>query len=190
MLTEEQGQVLVRLARQTIEIQLGVAPTSPVTDAELAQSGLQRKAGVFVTLHKRGELRGCIGSLAAVERVSDSVRRNAVNAAFQDYRFPPMRAEELGQVRVEVSVLTDPVPLAYTDADDLRRKLVPGRDGVILEGPGNAGATFLPQVWEQLPRVEDFLGHLCRKAGLPPNLWQTTPLTVFTYQVQAFSEPE
>jgi AMMECR1 domain-containing protein len=83
--------------------------------------------------------------------------------------------------------LTPMLPLAYRDSADLLAKLRPGRDGVLLERCGLA-ATFLPQVWEQLPAPEHFLAHLCLKAGLPATAWQDGCLEVKTYQVQAFAE--
>ena len=86
-----------------------------------------------------------------------------------------------------MSVLTEPVPLDYTDADDLLVKLNPGVDGVIIK-KGYASATFLPQVWEQLPQPEPFLSHLCMKAGLPAGQWRKGGLTVLVYRVQYFEE--
>jgi AmmeMemoRadiSam system protein A len=88
---------------------------------------------------------------------------------------------------VEVSILTDPKPLAYGDSTDLLEKLRPGVDGVILR-KGIYQATFLPQVWEQLPRKSDFLTHLCLKAGLDADAWRNEKLDVSTYQAQAFEE--
>ncbi|MGD9947677.1 MAG: AmmeMemoRadiSam system protein A [Desulfobulbus sp.] len=189
MLSEQQGLLLVRLARQTIEQHLGTTPTRPVSETELAQPSLQEKRGVFVTLHKQGDLRGCIGSLAAVESIVDGIKRNALNAAFHDFRFNPVSVDELEQLQVEVSVLTEPVPLPYGKAEDLLHLLRPDQDGVILEGPSHARATFLPQVWQQLPTVEQFLGHLCRKAGLAETTWRSGNVRLSTYQVQSFEEP-
>ncbi len=186
MLTNQQGQTLVRLARQEIERHLGVTSERPVAEAELAYPVLQQKSGVFVTLHKRGALRGCIGSLAAVEPIVEGIRRNALNAAFHDFRFTALTTAELPELHVEVSVLTEPKPLAYRNADELLLLLRPGIDGVILGGPGGASATFLPQVWQQLPAPEQFLGHLCRKAGLAESAWRSGSLAISTYQVQSF----
>jgi len=189
MLSEQQGHLLVRLARQTIEQHLGVSPALLISDEELAQPDLLQKRGVFVTLHKRGDLRGCIGSLAAVETIVDGVRRNALNAAFHDFRFNPVGEDELAQLHVEVSVLTEPGPLPYAAPEDLLHLLKPFHDGVILEGAGQARATFLPQVWQQLPTAEEFLGHLCRKAGLAESAWRSGNVHISTYQVQSFEEP-
>ena len=187
MLSEEQGQALVRLARQEIEAQLALRPAAAAGGGD--DPALGERRGVFVTLHKDGELRGCIGSLAAVEPLAEGVRRNAINAAFHDYRFTPLTAAELPELHIEVSVLSEPQPLITADADDLVRRLRPGADGVILRGPNGEQATFLPQVWQQLKRPELFLDHLCRKAGLPGDAWRSGRLRVFTYQVQSFEEP-
>ncbi len=189
MLTKQQGHTLVRLARQHIENHLAVKVTNPVTTDELKDPAFLEKRGVFVTLHKRHDLRGCIGSLASVESIVDGIKSNALNAAFHDYRFEPLLAAELPDLHVEISILTDPQPLAYGSADELIGRLRPAIDGVILKGPGGASATFLPQVWQQLPSPEQFLGHLCRKAGLADGAWRSGTLQIFTYQVQSFEEP-
>jgi AmmeMemoRadiSam system protein A len=93
----------------------------------------------------------------------------------------------LEAVHIEVSVLSEPILLAYTDADDLLARLRPGIDGVIIKR-GFASATFLPQVWDQLPQQEPFLSHLCLKAGLPADQWREGDLEVQVYQVQYFEE--
>jgi uncharacterized protein len=188
MLTIQQGQVLVRLARQQIEQHLGVQPDRPVTSEELEHPAFYQKRGVFVTLHRGRDLRGCIGSLAAVASIADSIRSKALNAAFDDMRFEPLSAAELPDLHVEISILTEPEPVCYETADGLLRLLRPGIDGVIIQGPRGESATFLPQVWRQLPAAEDFLSHLCRKAGLAENAWRTATLQVLTYQVQSFEE--
>ncbi|MGI6656417.1 MAG: AmmeMemoRadiSam system protein A [Desulfobulbus sp.] len=188
VLTREQGEVLVRLARQEIARALRCPVDCPVSEAEEAGAVFSRKQGLFVTLLSRGTLRGCIGSLSGTEPLRDGVRRHALNAAFHDQRFAPLDAAELAGVHIEVSVLTTPEPLTYADSDELIRRLRPDVDGVILIGPGEKSATFLPQVWRQLPEPEQFLEHLCRKAGLAPDAWRSGQLRVLTYQVQSFEE--
>lgn len=188
MLTKEQGQILIRLARQAIAEHLRLTVSNPVLPEDLADPDFQSRQGVFVTLNKRGSLRGCIGSLSGVESILEGVRRHAVNAAFHDSRFSPVEAHEVAELQIDISVLTDPEPLAYSDGDDLIRRLRPQVDGVIIRAAGGAGATFLPQVWEQLPDPRLFLGHLCRKAGLADTYWQSGRLEVETYQVQHFEE--
>jgi uncharacterized protein len=188
MLNEQQGRTLIKLARQTIEEQLGMKSASPAAAGETADPKLQEQRAVFVTLHKRGQLRGCIGSLVGMESIVDGVRRHAVNAAFHDHRFNPVTKLEMAEITIDVSVLSEPVRLAYTDPGDLQQKLRPMVDGVILRDIFGASATFLPQVWEQLPSPELFLDHLCRKAGLPERSWRNQPLEIQTYQVQYFKE--
>ena len=189
-LSPEQGQILLTLARHTIMQELG--QSVPAEESEMLKTGLnderlQSHCGTFVTLKKHDQLRGCIGTLAATESIVGGVRHNAVNSAFHDPRFSPLGNKELADIQIEISVLTEPRPLEYSDDADLIKKLRVNVDGVILR-KGYASATFLPQVWEQLPRAKDFLGHLCLKAGLSRDAWQTSKLEIMTYQVQYFEE--
>ncbi len=188
-LTEKQGKALLWLARETIARQLGLEAREPGVDiaVRLLDQELQHKRGTFVTLQEHGELRGCIGSLAAIDTIVEGVKRNALHAAFDDSRFRPVEKNELAAIEVEISILTEPTPLAYASAEELLRILQVGIDGVILR-KGVQGATFLPQVWEQLPDPKDFLSHLCRKAGLSAEAWQSGNLEVSTYRVQYFAE--
>ena len=185
-LNEEQGQKLVKLARQTIAERLGKRSTKVDPDS-MTDSVFKEKRGTFVTLTINKQLRGCIGNLDSTDSIVEGIERNAVNAAFRDPRFPPLKAKELDRVDIEVSILTDPQPLEYRDSKDLLSKLRVNVDGVILR-KGAFSATFLPQVWEQLPQPETFLSHLCTKAGLPSDTWQKGHLEILTYQVQYFEE--
>ena len=188
--TEEQGQMLVKLARHTITDKLG----RKISDSESDKynrtppdEGFKSHCGTFVTLKIKGQLRGCIGNLTSTETVWDGIKRNAISAAFHDPRFSPLTAKELDQTEIEVSILTQPRPLEYRNGQDLTRKLRVNVDGVIIR-KGHASATFLPQVWEQLPQPEKFLSHLCMKAGLPSDAWKDPEVEVLTYQVQYFEE--
>ncbi len=185
-LDEGQGQTLVKLARQTIAQRLGKRSTKIDPDV-LADPAFQENRGTFVTLTINKQLRGCIGNLEGRDSIAAGVKRNAVNAAFHDPRFAPLKADELDRVDIEVSILTEPRPLEYRDSNELISKLRVHVDGVILQ-KGSAGATFLPQVWEQLPKPEDFLSHLCVKAGLSADRWKKEHLDISTYQVQYFEE--
>jgi AmmeMemoRadiSam system protein B/AmmeMemoRadiSam system protein A len=185
-LDKHEGQTLVRLARQTIAEKLG--KSSIKADPEdLKETAFQARRGTFVTLTIDKQLRGCIGNLDPGESILAGIKRNAINAAFHDPRFPPLKPAELDRVDIEVSILTEPYPLEYRDSKDLLAKLRVNVDGVILR-KGSASATFLPQVWEQLPRPEEFLSHLCLKAGLSADTWRKSHLEVLTYQVQYFEE--
>ncbi|MDT8335687.1 MAG: AmmeMemoRadiSam system protein A [Desulfurivibrionaceae bacterium] len=189
-LDEEQGRVLLDAARKAImeKLHLPVPTEKRQTAGDVARDPVfLEKQGVFVTLHLEGRLRGCIGSLVGTRPLIDGVRENAVNAACNDYRFEPVPPGELDEIDIEVSVLSEPQPLRYDDVDDLVSRLRPFIDGVIIRKAG-ATATFLPQVWEQLPDVAEFLSHLCLKAGLSADEWRRGDLAVSTYQVQSFAE--
>ena len=181
--TKEDQRLLLELARKTIESgdeNYSVVPQdlSPI---------LKEKRGCFVTLNKNGSLRGCIGYILPVAQLFQAVIENAYNAAFTDPRFPPVDIKELDDIHIDISVLTVPKKLTYSDKDDLLAKLVPFKDGLIIK-KGYASATFLPQVWEQLPQKKDFLGHLCMKAGLNSNEWEKGNLEVEIYQAEVFEE--
>ena len=149
---------------------------------------LNAPGAAFVTLTQKGVLRGCIGHLQAVGSLWDSVRGNAINAALHDPRFPQLAASELAGTRIEISVLSAPHPLVCTDTNELVRVLAGERPGLILEDGRGHSATFLPQVWEQLPEPVDFLAALCRKAGLPSDAWRGGALRFQRYGVQHFEE--
>jgi AmmeMemoRadiSam system protein A len=186
--SKHQGQLLIRLARQTIGNKLGQSQSERSETANQLKGDIfEAHRASFVTLTVEGQLRGCIGSLAAVESVAANVKKNALNAAFHDPRFPPLSGDEFDKVSIDISILSEPVELAYGDANDLLAKLRPGIDGVIIR-KDTASATFLPQVWEQLPKPQDFLGHLCMKAGLSSQAWRAGDLEVQTYLVQHFEE--
>jgi AmmeMemoRadiSam system protein A len=188
MLTESEGHVLAQLARQTIRKHLGLECTENIPRHVLEADVFQQKRGVFVTLNKRGILRGCIGSLVGEQTIAEGICHHAINAAFHDHRFPRLSADELALLTINISILTEPQVLDYHDGEELLKKLRPNIDGVILSGIGGRGATFLPQVWKQLPLPEDFLCHLCRKAGLADTYWREGNPEIQTYQAQYFEE--
>lgn len=185
-LNREQGQMLVKLARKTIEERFDKCSIKVNQDL-MNDSAFREKRGTFVTLTINNQLRGCIGNLDSTDSIVEGIERNAINAAFRDPRFPPLKANELDRVEIEVSILTEPQPLIYRDSKDLLSKLRVHVDGVILR-KGSTSATFLPQVWEQLPQPETFLSHLCTKAGLPADTWKKGNFDILTYQVQCFEE--
>jgi AmmeMemoRadiSam system protein A len=144
---------------------------------------LKEPAAVFVTLRLKNELRGCIGSLKAHQSLLDDLRKNAKAAAFEDPRFLPLTEKEFEELEIEVAVLTTPKELPYKDARDLKSKIIPNRDGVILK-MGAKQATFLPQVWEQLPSFELFFEHLCKKAGIDRENCLAKHPTILVYQAE------
>lgn len=185
-LPPSQGKLLLELARRAIAAELGIEQPPTPHPAE-SESFLKIHRSTFVTLKKEGALRGCIGSLAASQTLVENVRANALNAAFHDPRFSPLTAEEWPLVNIEVSVLTKPQILTYASGEELPDLLTPHVDGIVIR-KGTASSTFLPQVWRQLPRPQDFLAHLCLKAGLSADAWREGDLEVEIYQVQSFEE--
>lgn len=177
----EQRSPLASLARAAIAQRLGLAGAAPARPDWLARPG-----AAFVTLTRHGELRGCIGSLEAWRPLGEDIEANARAAAFNDPRFPPLTAEELPAIQVEVSLLSRPETMQFTDEADALRQLRPGVDGVILEWGRHRG-TFLPQVWDQLPDPADFMRHLKLKASLPPGFW-SPDLRLSRYTVEKFKE--
>ncbi|MBF0446984.1 MAG: AmmeMemoRadiSam system protein B [Magnetococcales bacterium] len=146
---------------------------------------LNDKGATFITLTKKGQLRGCIGSLLAHRSLAEDLLENSV-AATRDPRFQLVTAQELAGLTIEVSILSKPEPLTYADGADLLTRLKPGIHGVILEKDGRR-STFLPQVWDQLPSPALFLSHLCQKAGLGGSCWKEQP-QIFTYTVNKIKE--
>ena len=177
------GAALLSRARNAIAGSLGLAITPEPWHPSLAKPGAS-----FVTLLHQGELRGCIGTLVAEHPLEDDVRQRALGAAFHDTRFEPVTADEWPGLSVEVSVLDAPQPLPVASEADACQRLRPGIDGVLLEWHGHR-ATFLPQVWDQLPRPADFLAALKRKAGLAADFW-APDVRLSVYGVQKFSETE
>jgi len=185
-LTEDEGKYLLNVARKTIDRALSGKEGPEKGDSDLPAL-FDEQRGTFVTLTIGGNLRGCIGHIIPQEALIEGIRINAINAAFKDPRFRPLSKNEWKRVRIEISILTEPKPLSYSDGDDLLKKLRPGIDGVIIK-KGYHQSTFLPQVWDQLPLKEEFLNHLCLKAGLDGDEWKKGRIEVSTYQAQVFEE--
>lgn len=180
---ETLGHELLLRARHAIARKLGVVGADPDFGSapELSQPG-----ATFVTLTLEGRLRGCIGSLEAYRPLAQDVAENALAAALRDPRFPPVSAQEWPGVQVEVSLLTPAEPLPVRDEADALAQLRPGEDGLIFQ-VGSRRATFLPQVWEQLPSPQQFLAQLKMKAGLAPNFWSPA-VQLFRYRVCKWKE--
>jgi AmmeMemoRadiSam system protein A len=138
----------------------------------------------FITLTKNKQLRGCIGSLEATKPLWKDIIENAINAAFHDPRFEPLKEKELDDIKIEVSILSEPKPLKMKNHKFIQKKI--NREmGLILKYKGHT-ATFLPQVWEEIHDKIEFLEQLAQKAGLNKNDWQHADL--FYYTVEKFKE--
>ncbi len=182
MLNRQQRETLLKLARQTIEYHLSgkKLPQINITDPVLCE-----KRGVFVTLRRKGQLRGCIGMILPRERLVDAVREMAIESATGDPRFPPVTLNEMKDIEIEISVLTVPARVSSPD------EIVLGRDGVIVK-KGFRQGVFLPQVADETGWTkEQFLSALCEhKAGLEPDAWEKPDTELYTFQAEVFSEKE
>ncbi len=174
--------ILLKIAKQSIIDSLNGQNTIDKNALLEKFPELDEQRATFVTLNKNGNLRGCIGSLVAHRTLLEDIISNAKSAAFNDPRFKPLQAEEFNQIDVELSILSVPKLLKYDDVADLKSKVIIGEDGIILRLDGRQ-ATFLPQVWEQLPTFEIFFEHLCKKAGLEGDCLQRHP-EIYHYQAQ------
>ena len=177
------GPILLPLARAAISSALG----SPLP---MAGEGawLQAPGACFVTLTQQGKLRGCIGTLEAYRSLLADVKTNAVAAALRDPRFLPLTLSELSWTRIEISLLSPMQSLQFDNEAQALAQLQPGHDGVVFEF-AHYRSTFLPQVWEQLPTVPQFMAHLKHKAGLPPDFW-AEGVRLQRYSVRKLKESE
>jgi AmmeMemoRadiSam system protein B/AmmeMemoRadiSam system protein A len=180
-LTERERAALLSLARRSIEAEFAGHWPPPV---EFTSKALQTECGAFVTLTKRGQLRGCIGHVRAYKPLERTVMEMAVQAAFHDPRFPPVTEEELPDLTIEVSVMS---PLsAVADVSEIEV----GTHGLVVQDGGRSGL-LLPQVatdygWDR----ETFLEHTCAKAGLPPDAWKAEGVTILSFTAEVFGEEE
>ena len=182
-LSADDKKVLLELARKAIQQALaGTTPSDPEDLGVEPTSAMKQKMGGFVTLTLAGDLRGCIGEIFPRRALADVVLDHAIDAAFNDPRFPPLTAKEFQKIRIEISALTPPVPVAsYKDIEI-------GRHGMVLE-LGGRSAVFLPQVApEQGWDLATTLTHLSYKAGLPGDAWQDPRAHFTVFEAVVFHE--
>ncbi|MDF1734753.1 MAG: AmmeMemoRadiSam system protein B [Minwuia sp.] len=185
-LAEAHRRLLLTTAARAIAIRLS-RNKRPEISLETFPNELRSVAASFVTIERKGRLRGCIGSLQAHRPLAADVAWNAVSAGFEDPRFQALTVPEFRDAELEISVLSTPAPFAFADEDDLKARLRPGRDGLILQSAGKRG-TFLPKVWEGLPTAEAFLNGLKVKAGLPRDHW-ADDVKIWRYTTESFRAP-
>jgi AmmeMemoRadiSam system protein A len=181
VLTQDQRQTLLSIARRSIEAVLD--GRRPELDSSQLDPLLTRPSGAFVSLHaKDGDLRGCIGSIQAVAPLCTAVSSNAINAAFRDPRFFPVSREELGNLHIEISVMSPIEPVADVEEIEV------GRDGLIISRGTRAGL-LLPQVATEYGWDRDtFLRQTCVKAGLAPDSWRSPDCRIERFSAEVFGE--
>lgn len=183
MLGPNDRVTLRNIAQQAIEH--GLNNSHPVEfELDDLPEDLIRPGASFVTLHKYGNLRGCIGSLEPFRPLAEDVAFNAHAAAFNDPRFSPLLRNELPLLDIEISVLSSATPIACRNEQELLDQLQPFKDGLIIEDRFHR-ATFLPSVWESLPEPSEFVRHLKLKAGLPGNYW-SDDMQCYRYTTESF----
>ena len=185
---KDEKKILLKLARKAIEnwVRKRIKIKAPYKVPEK----LKKPSGVFVTIYKkvmgREELRGCIGLPYPTKPLVEAVIEAAVSAC-EDPRFAPLSVNELRDIVIEVSVLTEPEEISYEDHKDLLSKITPFKDGLIIS-KGFYSGLFLPQVWEEIPTKEEFLSHLCLKAGLPSDCWLKDKVKIYRFRAEVFKE--
>jgi len=180
--------MIIALAKAAILVALNQPEEFDLENALKAYPNLEENGAAFVTIttgHDE-QLRGCIGSLQAHRPLYEDIIHNAQSAALRDPRFSPLTFEELQHIKIEVSILSEPKILAYENVEDLKSKIVPFQDGIVLKHNGKQ-ATYLPQVWEQLPKFDDFFSSLCMKANLSNDCLSHHP-EISTYRVKKYKE--
>ena len=182
----EYGRILPIIARDAISAAVHAPRATAVFDE--TAPWLTEPGASFVTLMQDGELRGCIGTVQAHRSLLADIKRNAVSAAMRDPRFLPLTRDELAAVRIEVSLLSTPQPLDFSDEKDALAQIRPGIDGIVFEyGPYRS--TFLPQVWESLAQPQQFLAALKLKAGLSGDFW-AEDVKLSSYTVSKWRETD
>lgn len=187
MLTIDEGEFIVKLARKSIKKYLYEEKKPETTEVP---DKLEESRGVFVTLIKDEGLRGCIGRPFPTQTLVQGVIDSSIDSAFGDPRFPPLQEKELGEIRIEVSVLTSPEVIEVENPGDYPEEVNVGEDGLIIEDSSGKGL-LLPQVpVEQGWNSEEFLTQTCLKAHLKPDCWFRKDVKIKKFSAQVFSEKE
>ena len=185
-LSDEDGQILVRTARRAVTEYLRKGKKIQLADE--IKSRFSYKSGVFVTLNKEENLRGCIGFPTPDRILHQSLVDAAIASSTEDPRFPPVVHEELDEITFEVTTLTPPVEIKVNDPSEYPKMIKIGRDGLIIKWEFGAGL-LLPQVpveygWNE----EEFLDHTCEKAGAPFSYWKQKSVKILRFEGIVFKE--
>lgn len=185
-INQQEKDFLLDLARKTLTSYVKEKKVPLLNEKQLTKN-LLNVQGCFVTFEKHGNLRGCTGDILPERELYKCVIGNSINSAVNDIRFNPVTEDELKDIEIEISILTVPKKLEYSSWQDLLDKLTPLKDGIVLVS-NNSQATYLPQVWEQIPDKEDFLSYLCEKAKLTMDCWKNPDTEIFVYNAIVFGE--
>ena len=180
------GEIFIELAKASIMLALGMDSSFDLVEARESYPVLNQDGAVFITLTKDDRLRGCIGSLEAYRPLYKDIIANAKSSAFSDPRFSKLTLDEFKEIKVEVSLLSSPKIVEYKDISDLKSKITPKMDGVVLS-LGKHRATYLPSVWDSFNSFDEFFGSLCQKAGLKSDCLKQHP-SIKLYQATKYEE--
>ena len=187
IMNKENKEYLLKIAKRAIQKYFQDEGVFQVEKDELPQS-LKEEKGTFVTLWKNNELRGCIGDLESEKPIYQSVIDNCLASALLDSRFTALKGDELNDIKIEISILSELKKLPnFTDYDSFLKYLNKYKPGLLIK-KGAHQATFLPQVWEDLSSAELFISHLCEKAGLEKDEWKRMDLEIYQYSAEVFKE--
>ena len=184
-ITKEQAKKLIDLARQSIIDYFDNKETKASSDIK---KEFGKKSGVFVSLYVKGELMGCIGYAEPLVPLYQAVIEVSRGAAFEDPRFPPIKKGQMKDLRIEISVLTDPKEIEVKSPDEYPKKVKIGKDGLVIKDEFGWGL-LLPQValeWNW--NAKEFLNQTCVKAGLSPDCWDNMKRNVYKFQAQVYTE--
>jgi AmmeMemoRadiSam system protein A len=188
-MTPIEQEYLLSLARRNIQKYLTDGSVLMLEQDSIPSDSLRDKRGVFVTLTINDGLRGCIGNLEPEQSIYQSVIDNSLAAAFFDPRFPSLTISELEKVKIEISILGPLKKLQFSTPEQFVNYLKQKKPGIFIKKNFNQ-ATFLPQVWLELPKPEEFLQQLCFKAGLDIGSWKDLDLEVYEYEVEKIQEAD
>jgi len=183
MLAAIHRQQLIQLAKDSISYGLEQFKPIPV-DLDLLPTELVNYQATFVTLELHEQLRGCIGVLEAYRSLAVDIAENSYAAAFADPRFQPVSHDEIEQLSIHISILSEPEPLPIHSESELITLLQTGVDGLILKDARHQ-ATFLPSVWQSLTQPSEFVRQLKLKAGFPIDYW-SDDIRAFRYDTESF----
>ena len=186
-MNKKDKQYLLKLARRAIKKYFQDKGVLQIEEDNLPQT-LKEKRGIFVTLWKNRQLRGCIGNLENKKPIYQSVIDNSLASALIDPRFMVLKKDELNDIKIEISILSELKKIPdFASSNSFLKYLNKYQPGILIK-KGAYQATFLPQVWEELTSAETFISHLCEKAGLDKNEWEKMNLEVYGYTAEVFKE--
>ena len=179
-------KVLIQLVREILKESFGKDISINLDDILHQYPQLKEDGATFITLTLNGDLRGCIGTLNAYQPLYQDIISNSLSAAFKDTRFEPLTYKEFKKIKIEISILSESKKVKYDNIKDLKSKIIPFVDGIILKD-NQFSSTYLPSVWEQIPEFDDFFFSLAQKGGSEKLFLENNP-KVYKYQVKKYEE--